>query len=230
MPGISNDVEICNLALAELNQRLISSLDSDNDSPQQVYCRLVYDIARKALLASYDWSFALTRAKLDPIAVFTQNEELLDEGEPYTNDFYGWYSKYQLPGDCLKVSAVYDGSWHKVVNTRGLAMPWWKQGEFIYTSDMYYAGSGTIKLPILHLQYVQDITDVNKFSAPFCEVLALSIAKKLTKQFNNSAAFLQVLEVKFEKAFREAKIQDYRQTNTEGIISAPMLEESYGSI
>ncbi len=227
----TNKVEICNLALAEINQRLITSLDAGDDSPQQTYCKLVYEQARRNLLAMYDWSFALAREKLTPVQVYTTNTDLLEASpEIYTNDFFGWYSKYKLPAGCLKISAVYDSNWKRVVNSRGLAMPWFKQGEYICSKESYYNNGTEVTLPTLYLQYVANIEDVNYFSPAFCEVFALAIAKKLTKQFNNSSNFLQVLEMKFEKALKEAKMQDFRQTNTEGVSSYPLIAEMYGSI
>jgi len=235
MGGVAtNEVEVCNLALTEINQRLITSLDSEpDDSPQQTYCKLVYPTARRSLLETYDWSFALTRIKLDPVKIYSTNEDLV-KGSPelYTNEYFGWQSCFQIPADCLKISGVYDNSWHKKINVNGITMPWVRQGNFIYTQDSY---SGkvendvkSVSLPVLNLQYVQDIEDVNMFSPSFIEALALSIAKKLTKQFNNSAAFLQFLDMKFDNALREAKIRDFRQTNTDGLISFPMLDESMG--
>lgn len=226
----TNPVEICNLALAEINQRLITTLEGGDDSPQQTYCKLVYDQARRGLLSLYDWSFALTRIKLSPISVYTTDDDLLEDSDTYTDEFYGWYSQYQLPADCLKISAVYDSNWNRVVNSRGVTMPWVKRGNYIYSSDSYYNNGDEVTLPTLYLQYVANVEDVNLFSPSFCEVFALAIAKKLTKQFNNSSNFLQVLEAKFDKALKEAKIQDFRQTNTEGVISYPMTAEMYGSI
>lgn len=231
MRVITNEVEVCNLALTEINQRLITSLDSEpDDSPQQTYCKLVYPAARRSLLEAYDWSFALTRIKLDPVKLYSANEELTElYPQLYTNEYFGWNSCFQIPADCLKISGVYDSNWHRQINVNGITMPWIRQGNFIYSQDSYSGRSGEegdIVLPVLNLQYVQDIEDVNRFSPSFIEALALSIAKKLTKQFNNSAAFLQFLDMKFDNALREAKIRDFRQTNTDGLISFPILDES----
>lgn len=223
----TNVVEICNLALTEINQRLITSLDSEpDDSPQQTYCKLAYPIARRSLLEAYDWSFALNRIKLDPIKIYTSNEELAEK-QPglFVTEYFGWNSQFQLPVDCLKISGVYDNYWHRLVNVSN-SMPWTRQGNYIYSQASYGSRDGNISLPILNLQYVQDLEDVNMFSSSFVETLALGIAKKITKQFNNSAAFLQFLDMKFENSLKEAKIRDFRQTNAEGIISFPMLDES----
>lgn len=226
MARATSDVEICNLALTEINQRLISSLDAEpEDSPQQAYCKLVYNTARRSLLESYDWSFALERAKITANKVYTTNETLLARGEPFTNDYFGWQSAFQLPADCLKVSGVYDEYWRKIVNIQSPHLAWAKQGDMIFTQQGYSSVSGNVTLPKLFLQYVKDIEDVNRFSPSFIEALALNIARKLTKQFNNSAAFSQLLDVKFDEALREAKLRDFRQTNTEGVLSYPMLAE-----
>lgn len=233
MGATTNEVEVCNLALTEINQRLITSLDSEpDDSPQQTYCKLVYPTARKSLLEAYDWSFALTRIKLDPVKIYSANKELVDVyPNLYTDKYFGWNTCFQIPADCLKISGVYDSNWHRQINVNGITMPWVRQGNYIYSQESYSGktgddGSFDVTLPVLNLQYVQDIEDVNMFSPSFIEALALSIAKKLTKQFNNSAAFLQFLDMKFDNALREAKIRDFRQTNTDGLISFPMLDES----
>ena len=244
MPRATSEVEICNLALTEINQRLIASLDSEpSDSPQQTYCKLVYNTARRSLLESYDWSFALNRIKQQAAKVYTRNGDLLKAyPDLYTDEYFGWLSAFPLPADCLKVSDVYDENWHRVSTPQGMTLPWYRQGEYIYTQNSY---SGTVNVqqpeipdarpivtgvnpPILYLQYVKDLEDVNKFSPSFIEALALTIAQKLTKQFNNSAAFSQVLEVKAARALTEAQRRDARNTNAEGINLSPMLQESSG--
>lgn len=236
MPRATSDVEICNLALTELNQRLISSLDSEpEDSPQQTYCKLVYNTARRSILECYDWSFALNRVIIEPHNVYSTDEELIRKNPNlYTKDYFGWNTSYALPADCLKVSGVYDSEWRLVVNQRAPRLAWTKQGNFILTQEQYMktqtkdeSNPFEISLPKLHLQYVQDVEDVNRFSPSFIEAFALNIARKLTKQFNNSAAFLQFLDAKYDEALREAKTRDFRQTSTEGVMSYPILEYSY---
>ena len=58
---ISSKIEICNLALARIEQSSISSYE-DEDSMQAQYCRMSYEQSKSALLSQYSWSFAIDSA------------------------------------------------------------------------------------------------------------------------------------------------------------------------
>lgn len=83
--------QICNLALAHLNQTetQITNLDTDTGNTV-IQCRIHYDVARQFVLADHNWNFAKKRVVLTDI------------GSPPTN----WAYRYDYPSDCLKMREI----------------------------------------------------------------------------------------------------------------------------
>jgi len=83
--------QICNLALAHINQTetQISNLDTDTGTIA-IQCRIHYDVAREFVLADHPWNFA----KKDVV--------LTDIGNPPTS----WLYRYDYPSDCLKMREI----------------------------------------------------------------------------------------------------------------------------
>jgi hypothetical protein len=83
--------QICNLALAHINQTetQISNLDTDTGTVA-IQCRIHYDIARRFVLADHNWNFAKKRLALTDI------------GSPPST----WQYRYDYPSDCLKMREI----------------------------------------------------------------------------------------------------------------------------
>ena len=62
---VSSEIEICNLALIRIEQSTIASMD--DKSVQAQTCKAMYEQAKSSLLARYNWSFAIKKAKLAQI-------------------------------------------------------------------------------------------------------------------------------------------------------------------
>lgn len=88
---MSNEVDICNLALSHLGDVAnISSIDPPENSVQAMHCARFYPIARNALLEMANWSFAMRRIALTPLSV-TNNQ---------------WQYVYAKPNLMLRAIAV----------------------------------------------------------------------------------------------------------------------------
>lgn len=85
----SSDVQICNLALALIGQRPITSLADGTQT--SALCALWYDPAREATLNGAPWKEATKRAELAALTTAPEWE---------------WDYQYQLPPDCLWVIEV----------------------------------------------------------------------------------------------------------------------------
>ena len=84
----SSEVEICNLAIAQVgSESFITSL-SDTDVKTARLCSIFYGPIRDSLLRSHLWRFARKQYQLAPLVE-----------EPLFND--GYY--FQMPTDCLRV-------------------------------------------------------------------------------------------------------------------------------
>jgi len=213
---ISNAVELCNLALLRVNRSPISSLTDDSLSAQA--CNQVYEQAREALLSQYNWTFALTGAEL---AVAIDNSRLPDE----TPDVYAarkdkrlieYLRAYSLPADFLRLVYCYDSLNNILVCITGQKPPYLLEGNFILSDHSS-----------LKLKYIKDIDVVSAFSPMFTDCLILDIAIRISKLMNDSSTYLQQLEADYQLQLEKAKISDCQQTNMYGVISYPLLWESY---
>jgi len=83
--------EICNMALAHINQTntTISNIDTDTGNTA-VQCRIHYDNARRFVLADHDWNFAGKRVTL------------ADIGSPSAL----WLYRYDYPSDCIRIREI----------------------------------------------------------------------------------------------------------------------------
>lgn len=82
----SSDTEICNNALILIGQVLITSMTEDSKAART--CNFYYNIARKAVLRSHPWNFAIKRKKLASL--------------PDAPVFDFTYA-FQLPSDALRI-------------------------------------------------------------------------------------------------------------------------------
>lgn len=96
---ITSKTDLCNLALAELGARRISSYDSDTTVEANA-CRLHLDHVVDTLLERHQWNFAMTRAVLARIALSGDEE---------------WSEAWQLPADCVRMVRISTGDVHNPV-------------------------------------------------------------------------------------------------------------------
>ena len=90
-----NITDICNMALNHIGKGTITSLHEDTEEART--CKVHYDLQRKVLLRSYNWSFALKTAELAQI----------DTTVP------GWDYVYAYPNDCVMARKIFnrDNTW-----------------------------------------------------------------------------------------------------------------------
>lgn len=192
---ISNAVEICNLALVRIEQNSISSLD--DKSVQGQFCKMVYEQSKSSLLSRYNWTFAITTSRLTRL----DTTELID-----------YKYSYQLPADFLRLVGVYSGTDTELIQITGYKPP------FILEGDVIKSDVDTIKI-----KYVRDVDTVATFSPLFVDCFVLDLAIRLTKLFNSSTTYLQMLTMEFAQKIAEAKISDCQQTMLNQIRSYPLL-------
>jgi hypothetical protein len=89
---LASDVDICNLALANLGDTAtVASIDPPESSAQAEHCARFYPMARNALLEMANWNFAMRRATLAEL----------------TNTSTEWQFAYAMPSNVIKVIAVH---------------------------------------------------------------------------------------------------------------------------
>jgi hypothetical protein len=86
-----NPVDLCNLALDEINENTIEALDEESKAARR--CNRIYPVMRDELLASHPWSFAERTVSLSLLSGVTPT---------------GWDYAYGYPSDCIKPRKIYN--------------------------------------------------------------------------------------------------------------------------
>lgn len=118
-----SEVEVCNLALGLIDEKLIRSFDENNRRARK--CQIFYEAARDKLLSSTDWNFARRFVKLQQL---DSDDYVIPAGMHI----------FQLPVNCLTPRDVYP---------RGSRQRWETQGKTLLTSVnpvyLYYTAKVT---------------------------------------------------------------------------------------
>lgn len=84
-------IEICNMMLTWVSRKQIVSFD--DNTKESNFCKFNYDIARRSVLESREWTFATRRDLLPPLA---------------DAPIYGYSFKFLVPPTSLRILGVYD--------------------------------------------------------------------------------------------------------------------------
>lgn len=141
----TSDVSICNLALARVGQNVIVNLN-DVDRLARL-CKLHFEAKRDALLRSYRWTFAMTRASL-PANLPAPS--------------FGYTTAYAVPTDCLRIVEIDDQD----TEVEWDPPRWEMEGGRIVTN---------IAAP-LKVRYIKRVDDASLFDASFADALAAYLA------------------------------------------------------
>lgn len=173
---MASDVDICNLALAQLGDAAkVASLNPPDQSAQAGHCARFYPMARDALLEMHTWSFATVRVALAAVAL------------PPTVST--WNYAYAIPSDVLNFLAVLDPSTTDDYSV-GLQLPNTlpqvsNPGVGVYQPQAYaienYNGVDVLLTNQQNavLRYTAAVSDPTKFSPLFVQGLATLLASHL---------------------------------------------------
>ena len=161
---IASENEICNLSLSELG---ISTSVEDIRNPRkpvEASFLIRYDNSRRYALKLLKPNFAIKRIIASP-----------DAGTPITGGFSYCYS---VPNDCLSVLGF--GAIQDRKNNFSI------ENNKIYTDE--HSDTGVM------LRYIEDETDVTKYSPEFIKVFAIMLAKDVCMQILQSNEKLGYLD------------------------------------
>lgn len=190
--GEYSEVAICNLALQEIGRgMMITALDENTQAARA--CRLRYPYARDAVLRGYDWNFATARAEL---AANT------------TAPAFEFAHAYDLPTDCLRVRAVFDGE----------ADDWKVEGRQIITD---------LGDPI-QIKYTVRVTDPAQFDPLFVAALAARVAADVAISLSESTAKAQGLWQLYIGKLQEAWKNDAQEGQPDALPAGSWLGARFG--
>lgn len=185
-----NAIDICNMALAYLNNGRISSLNEDSTAAKA--CRLHYDHLRRRLLRMYTWGFA---AKIEKLA-------LLNDKAP------GYDYAYSYPSDCISMRFVFDEEHAD------------KMQEERQDFDIVQLGTGSrtilTNVALAYGLYTADIKQPEMFSEEFIDALAHLLASTMAMTLSGSTDLqtinLQLSQNAIDVARHQDAIEKQRKT------------------
>lgn len=181
---IASQTDLCNLALAELGARRITSFESDTTVEAKA-CRLHLSQVRDSLLETHQWDFATHRsalAKLPPNPADTEYSEC-----------------WQLPNDFIRLIRISGNSALNSVQTFA------REGQTLLTRHISSA-----TLPIV---YIRSSVDVNLWPALFVDAVAYKLAARIAGDVTQNPALANDALQKLQTlALPAAQTSDARQT------------------
>lgn len=173
-------VEICNLALDELKQNPINSIDTPVTGNEYT-CRRWYDPTRAECLAQHPWKFATIRTTLTPDVNATPP--------------FGYAYAYNLPVDYIRLVTIGDDYLNDLKREYEI-----EDGQLLSPS-----GTASTDATTLYMRYVFDATEVTKFSPLFVKYFYLQLALNMATKFSTSTAIKQQIRDEFKDIEMQAK-------------------------
>ena len=174
---MTSKLEICNLALAQLGQAPISSLNQEDERASRL--NLFYESVRDEVLRAHNWGFAGTEV---PLTLVTPQEQI-------TGGFL-----YKYPTHALFIRCVFDvQAPHQCLAFRTF---------FDENTQMRVLQAATKQA---YAQYTRKITDETLFDASFVKVFSLALACNLATSLTADSQLATQLFEKYQLALREAR-------------------------
>lgn len=189
-----SDVAICNLSLALLKQKVISSID-DPVSDVENLCSIWYHEVRLALLRETAWNFAIKRVTLAPDS---------------TAPVFGFTHKFLLPSDFVRFLTRHDS---EGFNLRGSSTfndffleSYQIEDGFLLMNADTSSGSAT-----LNLRYIFDHLIVAQWDSHFTDLVVHQLAIKLAPNFQGSEARIRELKQEIQDIRARATAVDSQE-------------------
>lgn len=170
-------ITICNLALAQLGQAPISSLEQEDEKARRL--NLFYEPVRDEVLRTHNWGFA---GVAEPLALL--------EKEPDVQNGY----TYKYPAEALFVRRVFDPQSPEV----SLAF------KESFRTDLH-CRTLTVSSRRAHAEYTRRITDENLFDPAFVKSFSLALACDLAVALTGDAQLAAQILQKYTLSLDEAR-------------------------
>lgn len=196
------DVDICNLALDDLKQSPIHSIDTPVSATEQICARHYHPVRQECLMA-HPWKFAIKRIILTP--------------DPSTTPVFGYAYAYNQPNDYIRKVTIgndYLGDLSR---------------DFEFENGQFLLPSGTASNSIsLELRYIYDHRIVTNFSPLFITYFYLKLALRMSNKFAISAALKTTIQSDFDKAEVEARAVNGQERPPRRIQKSRLLTKRRG--
>lgn len=202
MPAAASATDVCNLALDDLKQLPIKSVDTPVSATEQI-CARNYDTIRRECLFAHPWKFAITRIQLAANTVAPP---------------FGYLYAYDLPSDYIRMITVGDDYLGNL------------DQHFEIENNQLLASRGddTFDGSTKDVRYMRDVVDVTKFSPGFVTYFRLKLAIRLSNKFNVPASLKAGIKEDFREAETEARAVNGQESKIKRIQYSRVLNKRRG--
>lgn len=195
-----SEVEICNNALLLIGDQSITSFEEANQ--RAFLCKIFYPATRNEILTEHPWNFSIVRSG-----------SLARLGD---DPAFGFTARYQLPvvPKVLRVIDVFrpgDPAPGKISTTR--ILDWRVEGDAILTNESTQ-----------QILFIAEITDPNKFSSSFREVLEQKLAFKLSYPLTKKLPLQKMWDDTWKLTLRRNKSADGQESSGSVVESNELLD------
>jgi hypothetical protein len=200
--GAETATGLCNIALARIGAKEITSLENDQNR-EGVLCRRLYHPARRAVLASHYWNGAKRSTSL------SQNSSV-------TPVF--WSYAYTLPTDFIRVISV-----HPSDDLNASCKYTIENANDSDADNVLLSDSNQI-----YVQYVFDNLDIPTLSQGFRDVLCFVLARDLCLALGKSANKFELTNAEYRRALTNAKSVDGFDDYPQRLADGSWVQSRYG--
>lgn len=156
-----NKVDVCNLALIQLKQKLISNIDKPSKgNVAESICAEVYENCRQATLRRHPVNFAIKRITL-----------AADSEAPE----FGFTHAFALPNDFLRYLSRHDANGVRIFPESPNEKYQIESGKYLISTE----SPGTLRI-----RYIFDNQAITTWDPLFIQLLAINIAVKIAPNFS----------------------------------------------
>lgn len=191
MAVVTAPIDIAKLALDELKQAPIASLDEKSTAARVVTRH--YDTVRRSLLRTYSvWNFARKRGKVT----------LVEDQEP----LFDYRAYYKMPDDLIRLMFVGEDY------NRYRRISYDVEGRNILVSrtDCLVAGNTELQKSI-PIKYIFDNTNVSEWDPLFVDCMVLALARAICLPVTGDKSLLETLESGLKIALKEAAAINHQE-------------------
>jgi hypothetical protein len=188
--------QICNLALAHINQTQASIVNLDTDTGlTAVQCRIHYDVARRFVLADHYWNFAKKRVTLAVSSLAAP-----------TN----WLYRYDYPSDCLHFRNIQRDTRQEVPLPFDIEDDGTDSGLCIVTDKYQAVGV-----------YTRDVENVALFSPGFIISLGWYLASELAPALTGNMKAQEASLTVYRSTYNAAQATNSSEITSDNELESP---------
>lgn len=186
LPAPNSPVKVCNLALALVNQAVVTNIDEPTTVNEEL-CKIHYPQQRRVTLRGHPWNFAIKRVQI---------------AQDATSPPFGFNARYALPNDFVRFLTRHGDLGSPVPGV-------FAEGTSYQIEDGFFlTDGGSTTSGSLNMRYIFDQEAITSWDALAVELLILNLAQVLAIKFKSNPRTQQFIQTRLRETKAEAKAID----------------------